>query len=414
MGVFDMVDRAAMLVDFVGQQLGSYLFKITHRTSPEHFTRERGASSLSFYNTGLIVLKMIKKAIKDELMDSFYQIDKALEIPSRQAFSRAREKISYLAFKDFFKKSCELVVGNTHPKLYRGYRLYAIDGTTFTVGNINEMSSYFGQSTAIDGLAMCRISAVVDVLDDAIADATVAGFCEGERVLAIAQVKKLKSVVDALFLFDRGYWSPELVTQIISNGQKFLMRLPSNNNKSSVVVGGERIALRRLIFTLPCGEPEILITNIPKEEMSDNEIFALYAKRWGVETKYLELKARLQIDKFSQQSVNAVLQDIYATMYISNLVAFIADSTNDIIQAKTSGKGNKYEQKPNKSTCIAALRKRFIDICLADSPAKRQTQLVRFYHDLSKSVIYKGKSKPRPRDNRKIKSSRGHYNRPLL
>ena len=60
-----------------------------------------------------------------------------------------------------------------------GYRLLAIDGTTFAVGCMARLSSYFGNSTTVTGQAMCRISAVVDVLDDSIIDAEAAPFCKG-------------------------------------------------------------------------------------------------------------------------------------------------------------------------------------------------------------------------------------------
>ena len=350
-------------------------------------------------------------------MDFFQQFDAGLQIPSRQGFAKAREKISYLAFKDFFEKSCELVVEHTESKLYKGYRLMAIDGTSFVVGNFDKLCDHFGKSTTVPGKAMCRISAVVDVLDDSIADALVSPFCEGERALAIRHVETMKAVNNALFLFDRGYWSEELVAKIIANEQKFLMRLPSNNKKSSIIStdGDKReIPLRRFSFTLPSGAEETLITNILDNEMSNNELAALYAKRWGIETKYLELKNRLQIDKFSGESVNTVLQDIYSTLYISNLVAFICDSANEIIEDKQAGKSNKYKQKANKSICIATLRRRFISICLAEDNLLQQILLDRLYYDISKSVTYIGKSKARPRNKRDIKNSRTHYNKPLL
>jgi len=46
-------------------------------------------------------------------------IDKEQKIPTRQAFSQAREKISYLAFKDFFDKSCELAADSKDARLLK-------------------------------------------------------------------------------------------------------------------------------------------------------------------------------------------------------------------------------------------------------------------------------------------------------
>ena len=399
-----MKNNAKTILEYTQQELKSLIFRYTHKTSPRHFTR---SSILGFESTALLILHMIKKSIKVELMDYFYQKSKEIEIPSRQAFTQAREKISYLAFKDFFEKSCELAVKSEDAKLYKGYRLFAIDGTSFVVGMLNKLSEYFGQSTSIKGKAMCRISGVVDVCNDCMVNADVSPYSVGERALAIGQIEELKTVSNALFLFDRGYWSPELVGGIIKNGQKFLMRLASNNGKASVTdESGNDLTLRCYSFILPGGEKETLLTNISEEEMPDEELADLYAKRWGVETKYLELKDRLQIDKLSGESVNIVLQDIYSTLYISNLVAFICYEADEAVRERTTGKGNKYEQKTNRSTCISAIRKRFIDICLLDDPVILDAALERLFNDISKDVTYINKSKPKPRNKRLIKEAR--------
>jgi hypothetical protein len=362
---------------------------------------------------------MVKKSIQVELMDCFDEMDKTREvstkIPSRQAFTKSRNKISYTAFKDFFDKSCELIVNDPEPKLYKGYRIYAVDGTSFVVGDLVKLSGFFGTSTTVPDKAMCRISGIVDILDDHIVNACVSPFNVGERALAIEQVEELKSLTNALFLFDRGYWSVELTAKIIGNGQRFLMRLPSNVGKSGMHDDdGVYREFRRVSFLLPSGDTQVLISNIPETEMSDDELIALYTKRWGIETKYLELKSRLQIDRFSGDSVNIVLQDIYSTLYISNLVAFICDDADELIIAKTADKGNLYEQKANRAVCISALRKRFVRIFFTDNRNNTDFLFERLCLDISKCVSYIGKSKPKPRDSKRIQHARKFRNRPLL
>jgi len=387
-------------------ELKSIDFKFTHRTAPQYFTRE---SPLNFQNTILLILRMIKKSIKAELMDYFYGLDKQLDIPSRQAFTQAREKIKYTAFKVLFEKSCEIAISGDDCKLFKGYRLCAVDGTSFAVGNMSKLTEYFGKSTTIPGKAMCRISGIVDILENCIIDASVAPFSTGERVLAIEQIQKLNFVLNALFLFDRGYWSPKLVDAITENGQKFLMRISKENKDAATKKG-----LRVYSFTLPSKNEEILVTNLSQTEMSDDELGCLYMKRWGIETKYLELKARLQIDKLSGESANIILQDIYSALYISNLVAFTCSQADEIIQEKTDGKDNKYKQKANRTTCISVFRRRFVDICLLDDDLLQSAALDKLYHDICKDVSYIEKSKPRPRNKRQLKQSRRIYSKPIL
>jgi hypothetical protein len=194
---------------------------------------------------------------------------------------------------------------------------------------------------------MCRISAIVDIPNNCIVNAKVAGFESGERVLAIEQIKELGVVPNALFLFDRGYWSPELLAAILANEQKFLIRLQSNHAKS--VAKDKKLkalGLRFVSFKLGSGDAENLLTNLPVHEVSDEELFELYAKRWGIESKYLELKSRLEIDNLSEKSLNSVLQDIYATLYMSNLTAFLCYEADEIIQEKTAGRITDTNRKP--------------------------------------------------------------------
>lgn len=399
-----MGNKSNELFNYTEHNLLSLNFQVEHKTAREHFTRK---SPLDFETTTRIILHLIKKSMKVELMDCFYQFDKKAEVPSRQAFSQAREKISYLTFKDFFNKSCELAVADENAGLYRGYRLFAVDGTTFVVGELSKLKEYFGESTTIDGKAMCRLSCVVEVLSECIVNSAVSPFSTGERALAIQQIEELKNVSNALYLFDRGYWSPSLVSHIIGNGQKFLMRLASNTGKTLAKdKDGNEYHLRRYTFILPSGETEVLLTNITDEEMTDEELVSLYAKRWGVETKYLELKDRLQIDKFACITANAVLQDIYSTLYISNLTAFLCLEADEVIKEKTAGKDNAFKQKANRSVCIAALRRRFIDLCLLNDPIMLSHALRKLVMDISKEVVYVNKSKSRPRDKRQIKQSR--------
>ena len=75
--------------------------------------------------------------------------------------------------------------------------------------------------------------------------------------------------------------------------------------------------LRAIRFMLDSGEEELLITNIDEKRVQTHEFKALYFKRWGIETKFDELKNKLQLQKFTGDTPLSVEQDFYATMYLS-------------------------------------------------------------------------------------------------
>jgi len=408
-----MRKRALELVNRTKEKIEQRKFTIKHRTAPGHFTKK---AKLNFKNTSRLILNLVKNTIKVELMNYFDQLEEKIISPSKNAFNLAREKIKYSAFKELFGESCDLAIcEDDNTKLYKGYRLFATDGTSFVVGAMEKLKEFFGESTTVAGKAMCRISGIVDVLNNFIIDAAVSPFNIGERALAIGQIEKLAYISNALYLYDRGYWSPELVKAIICNGQKFVMRLASNTGKTIVRdENGVPYPLRRCSFILPNGDLEVLLTNIPEDEMTDDELISLYTKRWGIETKYLELKERLHLDVINGSSTNIIMQDIYSAMYFSNLVAFICEDADEIISERIIGKNFKYDQKVNRTNCIAILRRRFVRLFLLDDIERQQAEFQHIVDEISRCKTFIAKSKPRPRLLSRSKKSRFSYTKPCL
>jgi hypothetical protein len=63
----------------------------------------------------------------------------------------------------------------------------------------------------------------------------------------------------------------------------------------------------------------------------------LHHKRWGIETKYKELKQKLETGNFSGRLVDNVKQDFYAMMTVANMVASCVREANR--KAKKQGEG---------------------------------------------------------------------------
>lgn len=80
-----------------------------------------------------------------------------------------------------------------------------------------------------------------------------------------------------------------------------------------------KISLRLVRVRLENGDYEILATNLPCEVFPTAEIGELYHMRWGIETAYETLKSRLQPENFTGTKEQLLLQDIYSTIYVSNL-----------------------------------------------------------------------------------------------
>lgn len=84
------------------------------------------------------------------------------------------------------------------------------------------------------------------------------------------------------------------------------------------------MTLRFIRLLLQNGQYEYLATNLTQEEFSTIEVYELYSMRWEVETVYDDLKNKLAIENFTGTKPVLLEQDIYATVYLCNIM-------NDII-----------------------------------------------------------------------------------
>ena len=107
---------------------------------------------------------------------------------------------------------------------------------------------------------------------------------------------------------------PKTFKKAISEQEDALFTYPASRNKES-------ITLRNIHFLLEDGSTEYLVTNLMPEQMVKENFPDLYQLRWGVESKYRELKNRLEIEAFNSIKPVSVQQEFFAAMYLSNLVA---------------------------------------------------------------------------------------------
>jgi hypothetical protein len=63
--------------------------------------------------------------------------------------------------------------------------------------------------------------------------------------------------------------------------------------------------------------------------------------RWGIETAYETLKDRLQIENFTGTKTALLLQDIYSTIYISDLAEDIIRDAEAELDEKESHRKHK-------------------------------------------------------------------------
>lgn len=393
------------------------------------FTRTR---KQSFSGTLLFMMNRITKTLSIEI-DNFirelkqHQVILTSSLFTKSAFVQCRKKIN----PDVFKKLSDNLIDEFYTdnaesiKLWRGFRLLAVDGSSLTLPNTRELQKEFGivknqtNSTVTQG----RISVLYDVLNGFVIDSILSPLSQSEKELAINHLFYSKK--GDLIIYDRGYPSFEMMYEHRTLNIDFLFRVQSNFNnlvKSFIaskmvtqiikVYPGKNAKLSNKEYSkndfilvrftkviLPDGTIEVLMSSLLDLIKYKNKLFKdLYFKRWKVELYYDELKNKLLVGNFSGYSKQTILQDFYSSIFVSNIQTLLVEEIND--ELKTLRGQTKYQYKVNTNVSYGILKNRILELFFSDKPIEQIT-------DQIKELLKKHTIPIRP--NRKYERDNGKY-----
>lgn len=174
-----------------------------------------------------------------ELNEYFKDILKKENTVTKQAFSKQRRYLNPLVFTELNKDYITNYYSNANFKRYKGHIVTAIDGTYIEVPNTKELQEeYDCQSTGQPNhrnIARALASCIYDVENNMIIDSRLGKRSYGERELAKENIKAMLNIFemekDIIIIFDRGYFSFEILLMLMEANIKYLFRLPSRTLK---------------------------------------------------------------------------------------------------------------------------------------------------------------------------------------
>jgi hypothetical protein len=104
----------------------------------------------------------------------------------------------------------------------------------------------------------------------------------------------------------------------------------------------------------------------------------LYYKRWAVETKYKQVKQKLELENFSGRLVDNIKQDFYAMMTVANMLASALREANRKIAGMRTKKECRYEYIANVNHAAGVLKDHIIGMLVAKDSLTRR----RLYREL--------------------------------
>lgn len=308
-----------------------------HRRHPSAFTRDR---KLTF---GIVIATILHLAKRSLQIECNLIGEHLMTTPtSKQAFSKARYKVSHTGFKALNRNVLEEIYAGDSVGLWYGYRVFGLDGSTLRMPTSDETEQYFGRpnrSTEQGGQCpvMARISEVVELTTGIIVDAAIAPWHIGERTIAKEQISSVTTLFHGLgqskqiFIFDRGYVSKDLMQLILESKADFMFRVPRGFNlaidkaveegdtSKEISLSVNLPPMRLIIRNLSSNENCVLLTSV-NDSISDDDVFELYWMRWtGCEEGYKKQKIALELENFSGLNLEAVLQEFWATVLAVNI-----------------------------------------------------------------------------------------------
>jgi hypothetical protein len=388
------------------QRLVDPAFCHQHRSNPKAFTRKR---HFTFMISMLFLMQKTVQAIQTHLHDFFETLGQPAPGLTPSAWSQARAKLRYTAFEALNEQTVLQVIyrDRTHPRLrlWRGLRLVAIDSSLQRLPNEEALGREFGWVECANQNGECgrypqaRLSVLTDVLNRIALQTFFEPWTTGERDMAARHLQRLEE--GDVALLDRGFADYWLWAQFVQADRRFVCRCQANSfaivnrlfeddqagrsvvvelvphREQAKVVEAQglpmRIRLRFVTVRLKTGELEVLATNLLEESLYPTECFGgLYHCRWGIETFYNVLKSRLDLGNFTGLSAEAIRQDVYATVLVSDLESILIAPANQQLQEHSATL--KHPQQVNHTVSFHAIKHHIIALLASQKPVTEVVQ----------------------------------------
>jgi len=402
-----------------------------NRKSEKDFTRKR---KLGFVELILFQISTASKTLSVEL-NKYLTSKKIIATEySKQAYSKARMKISHTGYIELNNSLLEEYYKCEDYKTYKDYRLLGIDGSEIELQHGASINKEFGSLfTNQESINASKSIVIYDLLNELVLDSELNIYNSSERASAIKQFRRIKTDGKSrkdLIVADRGFPSLEVFSELLSMDYDFVIRYSGHNflretlalvdskeNDLEIEISlnsfyqrkrnprikellnkgyPDKIRLRVVKLTLSNSVEEYLITSIlDNNELTIEDLNKIYNLRWNEEVYFDFQKNIMQVENFTGKSVETIKQDYYSSILVGNLHSLIiADAQEEVDKETKKNTKLKYEKyKINKSVTFGIMKEQIYDL-LTQKNWKKQFNLLVKEAKKHKMPVIKNRSFP--------------------
>lgn len=261
------------------------------------------------------VLRQLVRDVRDQYPDA------KSAIATRAAICKARLRLGVEPIRQLFEQVVRPIAKRTtQGAWFRGLRLVALDGSSLQLQDTPGNRKQYGKAGAAKGktspLPLVRFVALCEIGTHVLFAARMAPWKISEVALAKQLMERLEPGM--LCLADRLFYGFELWNQAVATGAQLLWRVQKTiplprlhmlrdgsylsevraRSTALVAVRTRRVPVRVIEFNVVAGGKRkhyrVITTLLDPTKAPALALANLYAKRWGIETAFAELKTHLK------------------------------------------------------------------------------------------------------------------------
>jgi hypothetical protein len=367
------------------------------------FSRHR---KLNLTSVVSVLLSMSGGNTFGSLLD-YFKFDPA--VASTSAFVQQRSKLKPEAMEYLFQRFSQKAPA---PKMLLGYRLLAVDGSDLNIfADPSDKLSYYPGTNGQKPYGLLHLNALFDLENRIYTDAVIQKSRQWNEHKALAEMIDRSQIQDAILIADRGYEGYNNLAHLQEKGWKYLIRIKDGSqgigcgfdlpdtdefdvsfdlhltyrqtkdvralcaadrnryrcipasihfdylnpkNRKHDPITFYPLSFRIVRFRLSDSSFETVITNLNPETFSPAQLKLLYAKRWGIETSFRQLKYTVGLVHFHAKKADHIFQEIFAALTMYNFFELITSSV--VIQKRST----KYSYSVNFCAAVHICRNFFL------------------------------------------------------
>ncbi len=267
---------------------------------------------------------------------------------ARSGVTEARKRLGADPVEWLFRKTGTQWGGERYSDdAWHDLQVFAVDGALLRTQDTPELREHFGSgNTSTDRqtpFPMMRLVALMNVRSHLILDAQLSPYRRSEMRLADEFLQQIPD--HSVTLFDKGFWSADLMLSLSNVGTNRHWLTPARKNLVSeeVVRYGEHDRLVRMKVSpqarkrnpsLPThwevrevsyeiqGKLKTVMTSLPAGTYSTMAVAKLYQQRWEIELGFRDIKSSMQQNAMTLRSkkIDLVYQEVWGLLLAYNVI----------------------------------------------------------------------------------------------